>query len=293
MLPKHLLQCVLFLGVEDGGQFSPRATGFVVSIQHDDKVGFRYLVTAEHVVQRAMQGGQNLWVRSNRKDGSVMQSEFSAAEWCFHPNNAIEPADVAVCTIDFALEEEFSVVPLSGTTAVAATPDIMKRLHMGLGDELVIAGLFRSHYGQHRNIPIIRMGNISMMPGERIWTKIGSLTAYLVETRSIGGLSGSPVFVNRSPMQIVDGKSKWSEGGQLYLLGLMHGHFDIQNINDDVEVEAGTRGINTGIGIVVPVEKILETINQPKLVARRNAIVDQMRTAQGTEESGNGSTETI
>jgi hypothetical protein len=218
-----------------------------------------------------------------------MQSEFSAAEWFFHPNNAIEPADIAVCAINFALEEEFSVVPLSGPSAVAATPDIMKRLHIGLGDELVIAGLFRSHYGQHRNIPIVRIGNISMMPGEPIWTKIGSLTAYLVETRSIGGLSGSPVFVNRSPMQIVDGKSKWSEGGQLYLLGLMHGHFDIQNINDDVEVETGTHGINTGIGIVVPVEKILEIINQPKLVARRNAIVDQMQTAQGTEESGDES----
>ncbi|UGX92881.1 serine protease [Bradyrhizobium barranii subsp. barranii] len=208
MLPNHLLQCVLFLGIKDAGKFSPRGTGFVVSIHHDDKTGFRYLVTAEHVVQKAMQLGKNLWVRSNRKNGSIMESEFSGAEWCFHPNNAMEPADIAVCSIDFSVEEEFSVVPLSGPKAVAATRDVMERLHMGLGDELVIAGLFRSHYGQHRNIPIIRIGNISMMPGEPIWTKIGSLTAYLVETRSIGGLSGSPVFVNRSPMQIVDGKSR-------------------------------------------------------------------------------------
>jgi hypothetical protein len=286
MLPDRLLQCVLFLGVKEAGRFSPRATGFVVSIDHDDEFAFRYLVTAEHVVQKAMQHGHDLWVRSNRKNGSVAENQFLAAEWFFHPNNAMEPADIAVCSIDFADDEEFSVVPLSGPQAVAATPEIMKRLHIGLGDELVIAGLFRSHYGQHRNIPIIRIGSISMMPGEPVWTKIGGLTAYLAETRSIGGLSGSPVFVNRSPMQIVDGKSKWSEGTQLYLLGLMHGHFDIQNVNDDVEVENGGLGINTGIGIVVPVEKIIETINQPKLVARRNAVLAEIRTSQRTGASG-------
>lgn len=286
MLPKHLLQCVLFLGVMEKGQFSPRATGFVVSVNHDDKFGFRYLVTAEHVVQRAMQLNQNLWVRSNRKDGTVMQVEFSAVDWAFHPNNATEPADVAICSINFDDKEEYSIVPLSGRQSVAATPDVMEKLHIGLGDDLVIAGLFRSHYGQHRNVPIVRSGNIAMMPGEPIWTKGGSLRAYLVEARSIGGLSGSPVFVSRSPMQIVDGQSKWSEGGQLYLLGLMHGHFDVQNINDDIQVGPGLPGINTGIGIVVPVEKILETIHQPSLHARRTQIVAEMEAAQKKVDSG-------
>jgi hypothetical protein len=42
----------------------------------------------------------------------------------------------------------------------------------------------------------------------------------------------------------------------------MHGHFDIPKLNEDVAKEDGdnTDQINTGIGIVIPVEKIVETI---------------------------------
>jgi hypothetical protein len=61
----------------------------------------------------------------------------------------------------------------------------------------------------------------------------------------------------------------------------MHGHFDIANLNEDTVVDSEAEvsgGINTGIGVVIPVEKILETIDQPELIElRKKAIADHRK----------------
>jgi hypothetical protein len=101
----------------------------------------------------------------------------------------------------------------------------------------------------------------------------------LVEARSISGLSGSPVFIHVPVFEPRGGTVT-----QFFLLGLMHGHFDIQNLNEDtvVDTEAETtKGINTGIGVVIPVEKILETIDQPKLAEMRKEIIKEHRKKSG------------
>jgi hypothetical protein len=55
--------------------------------------------------------------------------------------------------------------------------------------------------GRKRNIPIVRTGNISMIPSEKvpgIQIRRGESVeseVYLIEARSVGGLSGSPVFI--------------------------------------------------------------------------------------------------
>jgi hypothetical protein len=63
-----------------------------------------------------------------------------------------------------------------------------------------------------------------------------------------------------------------SQSGEplFYLFGMMHGHFDVQNVADDASVHDDLGGsINTGIGVVIPVDKIIETIEQPDFVAMR------------------------
>jgi len=59
----------------------------------------------------------------------------------------------------------------------------------------------------------------------------------------------------------------------------MHGHFDVVNLNEDViaDDDEPTRSIHTGIGVVIPVRKILETLEHPELVAMRKAIVSRLR----------------
>jgi hypothetical protein len=82
-------------------------------------------------------------------------------------------------------------------------------------------------------MPIVRHGNVAMLPTEQVQTDLGYTDAYLVEVRSIGGLSGSPVFVRHTigfPVQRTDGSSDmaFANGPATTLLGLMHGHWDIK-----------------------------------------------------------------
>ena len=62
------------------------------------------------------------------------------------------------------------------------------------------------------------------------------------------------------------------EGRQYYLLGLVSGHFDLQSIDEDSVPEETPRrgGINSGIGVVIPVEKIIETVEHPDLSRSRH-----------------------
>ena len=102
----------------------------------------------------------------------------------------------------------------------------------------------------------MRMGNIAMVPDERIpITNFGDMEAYLIEARSIGGLSGSPVFV----IEVVDPLDR-----RIHLLGLIQGHWDVkpETIIDEATEDSETRaGVNVGIAIVTPASKILEIIN--------------------------------
>jgi|SRR6266404_3345013 len=71
------------------GVFRPKATAFYVAIQ-DHGVGFRYLVTAEHVVSGLQTRGQEIWVRANLKNGRTREDRLSSAEWWMHPGSETE-----------------------------------------------------------------------------------------------------------------------------------------------------------------------------------------------------------
>jgi hypothetical protein len=162
---------------------------------------------------------------------------------------------------------------------------------MGVGDQVAVVGLFRNHFGKERDLSITRMGNIAMMREEPVFTDYcGYIDAYLIEAHSISGLSGSPVWFLNYPlrpaelpdkpnhmtlMQLEHGKAIY------YLMGLIHGHFDIKNLNEDTVVDderETSDGINTGIGVVVPVEKVIETIrDHPDLKKHRQEIIDKAK----------------
>jgi hypothetical protein len=149
----------------------------------------------------------------------------------------------------------------------------LEQQNIGVGDEVFIPGLFTKITETTRNIPIVRTGSIAMIPGERIPFGDEFIDAYLIESRSIGGLSGSPVFVRQtvametssSPM-IMAGRRPdgilHGIGGKIYLLGSMIGHWDVPEGFSPTQAEA----VNMGIAPVVPASKISEVIFQPELV---------------------------
>jgi hypothetical protein len=281
-VPDRARRCVLFLGIKERGVFKPRATAFVIEIE-DLQHRWSYLVTAEHVVSGLLTGNYDIWIRINSKTVAPDELKIEPEQWCYHPNTEQAKVDVAIAPIVFDQDNDLSPVPIFGPHSVAANSDLIKETKIGVGDEVVVTGLFRSHYGQQRNVPITRVGNIAMLENEPVKTLYaGYIDAYLIEARSIGGLSGSPVFVNIPAIRIVDGKAIASEKPvyQLYLLGLMHGHFDVEDLNSDVVLEDekdSSSGIHSGIGVVVPVEKIIETVMQPELARIRRRIVEEHR----------------
>ncbi len=273
VLDDEYRQCVMFLGVREDGKFRPRATAFVVSYRQDG-YSFNHLVTAQHVIDRLLQGGHEIWVRMNLTDGTAGEFRIDDKAFRYHPDNAFEATDVAVCPLPILQPERSDAVAEMDVRTVALNSDDAMAYTSGAqrGQEIAIVGLFRSHFGNERNYPIIRNGHIAMMRDVFVRTTYcGYIDAYLVEALSIGGLSGSPVFLT-IPAGIGVRKVR--------LLGLMHGHFDVQNMNEDVVADSqnpSTTGIQTGIGVVVPVQKIIETIEHPDLVDLRRRNAERLR----------------
>jgi hypothetical protein len=219
--------------------------------------GYVYLVTAKHVAERLM--GRPFKMRANTKQGgSVFVNGDESVRWWTHPTD--ESVDVAA----IAWAPPDSVDYMRVSLDMFLTEEIIRSKSIGVGDEVFMTGLFIHLAGSARNQPIVRMGNIAMMPDEPIPSGDDLIEGYLIEARSIGGLSGSPAFVRATvPMGL----------GEFYLLGLMHGHWDIppDQINDAVveDVSDASGRVNMGIAVVVPATMIRELLFQPLLVENR------------------------
>jgi hypothetical protein len=278
-IPDDYKKSVVFFGIAAKGstpenlKINYRGTGFIISVPSRQHKGqnFIYLITAKHVVVDI--NGREFFVRANKKDGdAIVFTGDSNARWWYHPNEA-EASDVAVFrlpipqnifnTMDCALVPEELIL----------TDEKSQKENIGAGDEVFIVGLFSYHSGSRKNLPIIRMGNIAMMSdaNEPVQTSaFGNMEAYLIEARSFGGMSGSPVFVTK---EIALGRT------QIHLLGLIHGHWDIspEKIMDSASEDAGSKpNVNLGIAIVAPAKKILETIYRAELVEDRAQLEAKM-----------------
>ena len=148
------------------------------------------------------------------------------------------------------------------------------------GDDLFFPGLFVEHQGDQCNAPIMRVGNIAAMPGEHVMAK-GDVPSrvYLAECRSIGGLSGSPVFVNLGGYRIHNSGVNRMTGLNFKLLGTIKGHWDeTRTAVEDVALrDKLEEKINMGIAMVVPSSDLAELLEQPNVSGPRNAAMVERR----------------
>lgn len=277
LIPDPIRKCVVFLLYRDTNQnFKYAGTGFFVG-EEIELGSFIYLVTAKHVIVGIKQKSidAKVYIRINDTKGGSKLVPSNVSDWNEHPTDSSVDASVLWWTPNEMFDFIFLV------TKMAATTSVIKQNSIGIGDEVFIIGLFVSHIGKNRNIPIARVGNLAAMTEEKIDTRdFGSIEAYLIEARSIGGLSGSPVFVtvtgNRMGGELPKaGDILFTTGTQHYLLGLIHGHWDrSENAVDGVSQDIDGGQVNMGIAIVVPITKVLEIINQPKWVEIRNVALE-------------------
>jgi hypothetical protein len=277
-IPESVRKCVVYLGIEitdDATGVSEvkfKGTGFIVSVPTSIQgMNFHYVVTAKHVAVK-LDRQDAFFISANSKDGGSrgIKAETKNVEW--HYPEGGDSADVAVITLGINLSD-FDIIAMPIGMFIKNTD--IESLGVGPGDEVIISGLFSKHPGKSKNMPIIRTGNIAMIPDEPIPVHLfGDMDAYLIEARSIGGLSGSPVILLK-PVYLLDDAKKVVTA-QMYLLGLIHGHWDVppESIIDESDMESGISAhVNMGIAIVVPAQKIIEIIEKPKLREQRNQIV--------------------
>jgi hypothetical protein len=269
-LPKWVRECVAFIGAKPHGKFQPNGTAFFVAAKGTEtEAPSLYVVTAAHVVFGS--GGRSapgrMWVRANYGAASE-EVLIEAGEWRKHPT-----ADVAVAEWTDPQGRESTRVDLEEL----ANKEIIDYYSMGLGHDLYMVGLFQRHTGSKTNEVMCRRGSIAMMPSEPVTIDRHGNTAdvYLMEVRSIGGFSGSPVFVH-VPEYTVSGPNRPANvnSSDFYLLGLASGHWDIPMLRKDSgkhQPPPKERNIATGISTVVPAAKILETISQGVFVEARKA----------------------
>jgi len=115
---------------------------------------------------------------------------------------------------------------------------LFEEFEIGIGHDVFVTGLFRHHHGEQKNIPIVRVGTIAALDEEKVQTTVYLRDAYLIECRSIGGLSGSPVFLqveSELMLKVRTAQTLPTHPPGTYLLGVMHGHFD----SDEAEVDSG------------------------------------------------------
>ena len=236
-VPDQIRKCVGYVGVatSPGSDPKPGGTFFLVGVPAGPHGTFLYAVTAAHVIDGAQRDGGdlNVHLRVNLRTGGVTWLSSLVLDWRFHPTKA--GVDVAVLPLPPAVLAAADL--LSVPMTMAATPEVLAARGLSHGDEVFYTGLFTKHVPATRNIPIVRIGNIAALPEEPItWRReraggpelVTMDPPYLVETRSIGGLSGSPVFVNFSGVRTQGRSVSMVAGPQpFYLLGLMHGHWDI------------------------------------------------------------------
>jgi hypothetical protein len=315
-IPPYFAESAAFLCEER--KRDPSGTAFFVELEEPNRI-WVYLVTARHCVEAT--ANREIYVRVNTFPKAQSPTGFediltSKDDWFKH-----DTADVAILPspvdrqnyaiqqipIDLAIDGRyrFDVAALDGRGNRVLEPMLRQNFPDGIdvqvGDELFSPGLFVQSAGKSRNLPVVRFGNIARMPGDEMVILSTaargeiSIRAYLVETHSWGGFSGSPMFWH---YQYNIGLPLWaqrwipqpesrlalpqampnperidvnvSRGWAIALLGLVSGHYDIPTKakNEDIET-----ALNAGIAVVTPAENIRE------LLMREDVIDDRRRRA--------------
>lgn len=277
---ENIKKCVAFVAIKMADN-SFRLIGTVFFVGRDtQKNKYTYAVTAKHVIEGAANKGlEMVYLRMNMSNGQLGIFSTNVKDWIYHQNKNV---DIAVHPIGLSGSLDHLLYPESEFV----TTEFIKQNEIDVGDEVIITGLFKHHQGTNKNLPIIRIGNIASMGDEKVQTRDAFMDAYLIEARSIGGLSGSPVFINLGIIRKLGGQIKHRKGDDFHnLLGLIHGHCDskvsqVDEVNEDLEE---SERVNTGIAIVTPITKLAELFEQEEIKLNERKV--DTKIAQKEQES--------
>ena len=251
----RFLNCVLYLypSKDAAMQGGPQGgTGFLYGIPVNKEAN-RYhviVVTCRHLLTM-----KEVYLRINSSDGEYKIFKTISHDWTIDPTE-----DLAICALDLDETLRIGYVRQFHDTV---TKDSHAGMDIGPGDDVFIIGKFSKHSGLQQNTPVVRFGNLAMMPFEPIYNEsIGLETyCYLVDLRIQEGFSGSPVFVQYQ-FRFSKGKGNMLASGPWsgeHLLGISWGGFTTrESINYENSASLPGYGvrIHDGMACVIPVERI-------------------------------------
>jgi hypothetical protein len=288
---------VVFIGYpsDESGKGGIDCIGTAFLLRHG---GFPYLITARHVAEYV--GSDPFLLRVNRFDGSADNLPIDGATWHYDSDPSF---DVAVLPIAGLLREHEHYVRFIEDEKESWWSNKAWKYGVGIGDFCYTVGLFRVLSGNKRNLPVVHFGTIARPiygPDEesipiKDWRdpegKKTILTdAYLVESQSLSGLSGAPVFVrvsnhsisdelikanpDVSPEDMGDVVAMW----HLHLIGVWQGAWDAP----PGEVLGSERGksirVPVGMGVVVPIDHVHYILANEELTAMRRSVAKRLDT---------------
>jgi hypothetical protein len=233
------LKTVVFIGAEARGVFVPVGTGFIARYPYSNW-SFFFVATANHVLD--LIDGDFVYVRMNRKDGTSSSIRFEKNTVIRHSNAHNDIALLAITRSNGVFDQHPILINREDLAARRSVwnPDI--------GDEVVTVGLYGTHFGSVRNIPVVRIGNIAMMPG-------------------------APVFCNAPAVRIEKGQVHTLNNPTYIPIGVMIGYHLVATAQDQIQVPNGEDGPtrltaderNTGFAVVVPIERLFDILEDGRM----------------------------
>ncbi len=243
-------------------------SGVLIGVPLEENSSYKlvYAVTNAHVALNP--NNPSPVIRVNTKDNNFDIIETTQDQWHRHPLGD----DLAIMPIRLKSQfHKFNYTKREGLI----TREFINEHNIGPGDGVFLIGRFIHHEGKKQNLPLVRRGIISLMDKEPIRNHFTGLAqdSIVVETRSIGGYSGSPVIVIVEPLSHRPHTSDLSLNWHARLLGIDWGHIQI---HEPVIDQSGNKHpdkwqvqTNSAMTCIVPAWKIEDLLELEEMVEIR------------------------
>ena len=257
LIPPHYLNTLVAIGEETEDGFRCGATGFLYG--HPGDIGtegqqmyYYYLVTNRHVVDKnfSPRATEKPVARFNLSTGKASQP-YLVEHWTWHPNDLdvavaqLSPPFFADLGIDFRL--------FTDDNDVLSRQEV-EQVHIREGNGVFVLGFPLELAGQERNYVIVRQGIFARIQD---WLR-GDEDTFLIDASIFPGNSGGPVLT-KPEIAAIGGYSPYSKCS---LVGMVSSYLPYNDVA--ISQQTGQPRVifqeNSGLGAVVPVDAIRETI---------------------------------
>jgi hypothetical protein len=249
---------IVFLTYPRNDGQTEAATGFLVQIpvRNDSAHGHTVIITARHVIDPEWAGcswknPESLIVRVNTKDYDPATSPTGAWQQAFPLNlngkkmwlkSSDDRIDIAVIPIINNEEAELLKQDIDALRVEDfSTPEEIEKFHIGIGANIISAGLVPGIWNVKRNYPAFKFGKISSVFDEpiKMHCEAGGgereRISWLIAGNFVPGNSGSPIFLQ--PLEFSLGPPFQFNGPRNMILGVLSGSMEGADLGEMVPIE--------------------------------------------------------